>query len=356
MRVKAISLGNTAFEGLNNAYLLEGEVTTLVDTGVSTPSTREQLEVGLADAGYGFADVDQVLLTHHHADHAGLAGAVQQESGAVVRVHEADAPLVTQDPDAEDAFEARQRDLFAEWGMPEASREELVGFLRKSSSISGDPPEVETFTDGARFDVGDRTFEASHLPGHTAGLCGFAVESDYRSYTGAEGEELFSGDALLPYYTPNVGGADVRVEAPLASYLDTLSTIVEAGYSRAWPGHRGPIVDPAGRAADIAVHHRERTDRVLSVLREHGPADAWTVSAHLFGGLSSIHILHGPGEAGAHLGHLADAGVIAPADGAETAADGGEGSTEYEIVDEDADLDALFPDVPGMADRPDPTA
>ncbi|WP_254534905.1 MBL fold metallo-hydrolase [Halomarina litorea] len=352
--MKAISLGNTAFEGLNNAYLLEGEVTTLVDTGVSTPSTREQLEDGLREAGYEFADIDQVLLTHHHADHAGLAGAVQQESGAVVRVHEADAPLVVQDEDAEDAFEDRQRELFAEWGMPEESREELVGFLRKSSTISGDPAEVETFTDGARFDVGDGEFEAVHLPGHTAGLCGFAVESDYRSYTGARGEELFSGDALLPYYTPNVGGADVRVEDPLASYLDTLTRIVDAGYSRAWPGHRGPIVDPAGRAADIAVHHRERTDRVLSVLREHGPADAWTVGAHLFGGLSSIHILHGPGEASAHLGHLEDAGVVAATE--EAAADGGDASKEYEIVDEDADVDALFPDVPGMDERPDPSA
>ena len=352
--MKAISLGNTAFEGLNNAYLLEGEVTTLVDTGVSTPNARDQLEGGLEAAGYGFADVEQILLTHHHADHAGLAGTVQRESGAVVRVHEADAPLVVQDGTAEAAFEARQRELFDEWGMPEASREELVDFLRGSSSISGDPPEVEPFADGARFDVGDGAFEAIHLPGHTAGLCGFVVESDYRSYTGSQGEELFSGDALLPYYTPNVGGADVRVEDPLAVYLDTLSKIVRAGYSRAWPGHRGPIVDPAGRAADIAVHHRRRTDRVLSVLREHGPADAWTVSGHLFGGLSSIHILHGPGEADAHLSHLEDAGVVAATEG--TAADGAEGSKRYEIVDEDANLDALFPDVPGMADRPDPSA
>jgi hydroxyacylglutathione hydrolase len=350
--VRAISLGNTAFEGLNNAYLLEGEVTTLVDTGVSTPSTREQLETGLDEAGYGLDDVEQVLLTHYHADHAGLAGVVQQASGAVVRVHEADAPLVEQDEAAERAFERRQRDLFDEWGMPEAARSELLEFLRVGSSINGEPPEVEPFTGGDRFDVGDGTFEAVHLPGHTAGLCGFVVESDYRSFTGRSGRELFSGDALLPYYTPNVGGADVRVEDPLAAYLGTLTDIAEAEYARAWPGHRGPIVDPSGRASDIAVHHRERTDRVLSVLREHGPADAWTVSAHLFGDLASIHILHGPGEANAHLDHLADAGVVAPVDS------GGDSdaSTSYGIVEEDPNLDAVFPDLARTGDRPRPSA
>ena len=135
-----------------------------------------------------------------------------------------------------------------------------------------------------------------------------------------------------------MGGADVRVESPLANYLETLTRIIDADYARAWPGHRGAIVDPSGRAADIVVHHRDRTDRIVDYLRESGPADAWTVSAHLFGGLSSIHILHGPGEAYAHLGHLEEGGVV------ESGARGAD-SREYVLVDPDPDLDGLFPAV-----------
>jgi glyoxylase-like metal-dependent hydrolase (beta-lactamase superfamily II) len=325
--MNTISLENTAFEGHNNAYLLTGDVTTLVDTGVATPDTREQLRAGLADGGLSFSDIDQILLTHWHSDHAGLAGEIQAESGAVVRAHRADAPLIEQDGAARASMEDQQEKLFDAWGMPDEPREELLAFVAASADSSGVSPSVEPFVPGEHIKAGDRTLTVTHLPGHTAGLSGFTFESD-------RGTELFSGDALLPHYTPNVGGADVRVESPLASYLDTLAGIVERGFVRAWPGHRGPIIDPAGRAADIIAHHRERTDRVLSVLETHGPADAWTVSDHLFGNLENIHILHGPGECAAHLAHLASHGIVEDTPNGYTVI----GYTE-------ADIDALFPEV-----------
>jgi hypothetical protein len=140
---------------------------------------------------------------------------------------------------------------------------------------------------------------------------------------------------LLPHYTPNVGGADVRVERPLANYLDTLERIINEGFVRAWPGHRDPIGDPAGRARDIITHHRERTENVLAVLREHGPATAWTVSAHLFGDLSAIHILHGPGEAYAHLEHLSAHGIVERTE------------ERYRLLGSAPDLDELFPAADG---------
>ncbi|MFC7227506.1 MBL fold metallo-hydrolase [Salinirubellus salinus] len=324
-----VTLGNFAFEGLNNCYVLGLEpdaTTTLVDTGDAYPATEAELRDGLADLGLEFADVERVFLTHWHEDHTGLAGTVQEESGASVHVHEADAPLVSGDEDARAAMRERMESMLARWGMPDASREELLGFM-DGTEASGDPPEVTPFAGGERFDLGSVTLEPVPLPGHAAGLSGFTLESD-------RGTELFSGDALLPYYTPNVGGADVRVEGALAAYLETLTGIVEADYARAWPGHRGAIVDPAGRAADIVAHHRHRTERVVDVLRD-GPADPWTVSAELFGDLSSIHILHGPGESHAHLEHLESAGVVA-----------GSGTPrEYELVEPEPDLDALFPDV-----------
>lgn len=323
-----LSLGGAAFEGENSIYLLGLEPdapTTLIDTGIATDETREELREGVARYGSSLAEIDQVLLTHHHGDHAGLAGEIQAESGCSVFVHEADAPLVEEDPEAAAAQADRLRRVIDAWGMPEDKQHELLTFIDSSDARSGAAPDVKTFTAGETFEIGAVELEAVHMPGHTLGLTGYAFD-------GPAGEEVFSGDALLPYYTPNVGGADVRVDSALAAYLETLSKIIERGYTRAWPGHRGPIIDPVGRAADIVVHHRERTERVLAVL-EAGPATPWEVSAELFGSLSSIHILHGPGEAFAHLEHLESAGVISR--------DG----RAFEQIDPDPDLDTLFPDV-----------
>ncbi|MDZ7730045.1 MAG: MBL fold metallo-hydrolase [Natrialbaceae archaeon] len=90
-----ILLGNDEFEGRNAAYILaDGDDLALVETGIATPPTRRQLFDGIEERGYQPEDVDDIVLTHWHPDHAGLAGEIQALSGATVYVHEADAPIV----------------------------------------------------------------------------------------------------------------------------------------------------------------------------------------------------------------------------------------------------------------------
>jgi len=301
--MERILLSNQTFEGSNNAYLFaDGPETVLVDTGDRVADTKAQLESKLSNHGVGFTDIDRVFLTHWHGDHRGLAGQIQQASGATVYVHEADAPLVAGDEDAWEGMANKQQQYFEQWGMPAEKREEVTAVL-DSVAWRENPPSVTTIEDGDEFVVNDHTFRAVHAPGHTAGLCMFETTVD--------GEDaVLTGDALLPKYTPNVGGADIRLDQPLPAYLRTLQAIAAADYDRAYPGHRDPIDEPTARAEHIVDHHEHRTWRVLSVLREHGPCDAWTVSDHLFGELEHIHILHGPGEAFAHLSHLDDEGVV----------------------------------------------
>lgn len=325
MDLHRIRLGNAVFEGRNNAYLLVGDRTTLVDPGASLDSVRDDLRSGLSAAGVEIEAIDQILLTHWHADHSGLAGELAAESGAVVRAHEADAPLVSGDGDAVAAERRLRERRFDEWAIPAGKREELVAFLDRHDDLQGDAVEVETLSDGDRILAGDDELEVVHLPGHAAGLVGFAAETENR-------EEMFVGDAILPTYTPNVGGADLRVDRPLGRYVESLVRLMDRNVERAWPGHRDPIDDPTARAQAILDHHRERTERVVSVLRERGRADPWTVSADLFGELEAIHILHGPGEAFAHLDHLAHEGV------AERDGDG-----EYRLTTEDPTVADLFP-------------
>ncbi len=306
--MQVVQLENAEFEGENSVYLLQGgDEAALIDTGIATPETEQELRARLATHDLDFERIDTVVLTHWHPDHAGLAGTIQQEGGATVYAHEDDAPLVRREERALEALRDRQREQFEAWGMPAPERDALLDRMEMSDSVAGGPAAVETVAGGDSIEVAGRRLGVLHAPGHTAGQCCFEFRAD-------GGLEAFGGDALLPVYTPNVGGADVRVDRPLERYRDTLQTITARGFERVWPGHRGVITAPSDRARSIVDHHRERAQRVCNVLADHGPATAWETSAHLFGDLEGIHVMHGPGEAYAHLDHLQRHGIVTATD------------------------------------------
>lgn len=64
----------------------------LVDAGL--PGMTETIEAELAEAGFDWADVWAVLVTHQDGDHAGGLSAVVEETDAVVFAHAACAPYV----------------------------------------------------------------------------------------------------------------------------------------------------------------------------------------------------------------------------------------------------------------------
>ncbi|WP_325064092.1 MBL fold metallo-hydrolase, partial [Halobacterium bonnevillei] len=186
-----------------------------------------------------------MLLTHWHSDHAGLAAAIQAAGDAAVYAHEADAPLV--EPPGDDVHDlvAKQEAAIADWGMPADTQRDLLAFMTDHRDLSGGPVDVTPVADGDTLAAGAFDVDVVHLPGHAAGLVAYVFERDGR-------REAFVGDAILPKYTPNVGGADVRVDRPLQRYLDSLERVQSLDLDRAWPGHRGAIFAPADRARDIA--------------------------------------------------------------------------------------------------------
>lgn len=298
--VHRISLPNEYLEGTNNVYLLNGEETVLIDAGSDTPEIRDALTDGFANADLAIPDLDRILLTHYHIDHCGAVGWLVEQSGATVHAHPADQPLIEGDKMAWDQLERRRRDSLDEWGVPKSEIEALFDAFVEGPHLYADVT-VRPLEGGVRVDGCGTIVRTHHTPGHSLGHLAFDLP---------ERNEIISGDALLPVYTPNVGGADVRIEGALAHYVETLQWFAAETFNRAWPGHRAPIADPTDRAQEILHHHRERAMRVLRTLEEGGPMTPWAVSQELFGSLEGVHILHGPGEAYAHLDHLAGTGTL----------------------------------------------
>jgi len=305
-----IALENDELEGDNNCYLLtQTERTVLIDTA---PGNRwGDLFKALRTHDLSPVDVDDVFLTHWHPDHSGLAGAVQWAANAEVHAHKADTDLMS-DSDAWAGYGHRQAQALEQWDVPREKRHEF--FRCQEDTHEGNPasvPAVSAFGRNASFVVGETTINAIPTAGHTAGSVVYEVDR-----TGPAGlNTVITGDTLLPNYSPNIGGSDVRLDRSLDRLLGSLRYLIQADYDRAYPGHGTAIQNPSERAHELITHHDTRARDILRLLRDRGPADVWTVARNLFGDLERFHILIGAGEAHAHLEYLERGGALCVTDG-----------------------------------------
>ncbi|MFB6093108.1 MAG: MBL fold metallo-hydrolase [Haloquadratum sp.] len=304
--VERIGHAGASPEGTNSTYVLSDRGL-VVDPGPPGEGAWETLTDGLAAADLALDAVETVVVTHWHADHAGSAPRLAAAADADLVLHDADAPLVGRYAAERRRRMDRDARRLREWGVPDDVVAEITA--RDEPSPMPDEFPVRAVTEGARVAGG----EVLHTPGHTKGHLALAV-----------GDALFVGDAVLPTYTPNVGGSDTRLDAALSVYLDTLDRLAERAAPAAggagepaptpYPGH-GTAVDLPTRIAEIRRHHADRVGDVVRALP--GPGDAsdggrtpWAVARDLFGELSGIHAKMGAGEAAAHLAFAADAGFV----------------------------------------------
>lgn len=193
----------------------------LVDVGPEGATDR--LETALADIGFGLTDVEQVVLTHHDADHAGGLAALRERTDVTVSAHRAEAPRV---------------------------RGEAAP-VKGSGDDRYPPVDVdEELTGGEAFRTRAGPLRVVETPGHTAGHVSLYLPDERLLLAGdalvADGEEPLSGPK--PSYTVDMDDAADAV-ATLAD-LDVEHTIC----------HHGGYVSVG-------------TDRIREIATELGDAD-----------------------------------------------------------------------------------
>ena len=148
-------------------YLLRGERSLLVDTGVAT-TPEEVILPGLREVGLLPAELDYIVISHADVDHFGGNAAMRQAAPrAVICAHAADAPWISD----------RERILRERYGWyaahgPAADYDDATkAWLR--DALGPDVPVDLELSGGERFRLGaDLIVEALHLPGHSTGHLG----------------------------------------------------------------------------------------------------------------------------------------------------------------------------------------
>jgi glyoxylase-like metal-dependent hydrolase (beta-lactamase superfamily II) len=264
-----------------NAYLLRGEPLTLVDPGPRWPEALAALEQALEAERLRVEDIELVVVTHQHEDHAGLAETIRRRADCPVAAHELVAELLRDEPAgrrAEDEYEIALMQLH---GVPP----EIV---RTVPTISADARQFSesiviehVLRDGDVLTAGGRELVVRLRPGHSPTDTLFV--DDDRAALVADHLLLDTPVVTVAHRPPN-GSPDPRLRPrALIEYRHSLEATVADGLSVAYPGHGERIDDPAPVIAERLATQERRAERILRELGE-GARTGWDVVTTIWRG------------------------------------------------------------------------
>ncbi len=233
---------------------------TLIDTALDTPEARQAIEDGLHALGLHWESIERVIVTHHHPDHYGLAGLIEERSGASIYMLDIDIARGEQYWHRWEEWLPGHTRHFLDHGVPLSGMENNDAESRKSRERVRPATRVQPLHEGETVQLTGHDWDVLWLPGHADGHLGLWQ---------SELNLLIAADAILPRISPNVGLYAYSRPDPLGDYLDTLGKIERLNPSRAVVGHFGPVMDNvAERARELTAHHHERLDLVRSTLKD----------------------------------------------------------------------------------------
>lgn len=258
-----------------NVYLVKSpEGWKIVDTGMNTVEARETWQRAFAELNLTPGDIKEIILTHYHPDHLGLAGWLHEITGAAVRISETGkraAEYIWQ-PEQPQARETTE--FFLTHGMPEEEckdiEDHMIDFMKYITTL---PPLTPIRKGEKMMLAGDEVHIALDTPGHCDG---------HFSFIGEDSRMLIGGDQLLLKISPNVSLWPGMDPNPLQSYIDSLKELRELSISKVYPGH-GPVFTEVNERIDELLHHHElRLEEIIGYLKEGGAQSAYQICRKLF--------------------------------------------------------------------------
>jgi glyoxylase-like metal-dependent hydrolase (beta-lactamase superfamily II) len=252
-----------------NAYLIEDDPLTLIDSGPASIEALEALEFGLRVLGYSVADLELLLVTHHHVDHLGLIHRIASVSGAEIACLDglvAYAAGFEANAAADDAFAAELMLLHGVAADTVAVLQHVAALTRKwGTAFSG----ARALADQDVMTFERRCLRVIHAPGHSSTDTVFV---DDESGIVIAGDHLLANVSSNPLMSPDrtsVGhdGAFPRRLA-LIQYVSSLRATREIDATLVAGGHGPLIVDHRALIDSRLDHHEARAGTVLTILRQ----------------------------------------------------------------------------------------
>ncbi len=271
--------------GRVNAYLIEDEPLTLVDSGPNSAKALDELEQALAARGHAIEDLQLLVVTHQHIDHFGLAAILARRSGApVAALAGLDRHLrdFRTEADLDDRFAAR---IMLRHGVPTdvvtALRAVSASFRAWGCTVAVD----RVLAPGETLQLRDRALRALHRPGHSPSDTVFHDE---------ERRMLLAGDHLLAHISSNPliarpleveGDYDGPRPQALVTYLESLRATRAMDLDLVLGGHGAAILDHAAVIDERLRLHARRAEKIHGLMAR-GPRTAYEMAYEMWGNVA----------------------------------------------------------------------
>jgi glyoxylase-like metal-dependent hydrolase (beta-lactamase superfamily II) len=280
-------------------YLLDGQPSTLIDTGPGTAVAWGALRHALEERSLQPGDIRRVLITHGHHDHFGLAWRLER-AGAELAAHPHDRRSL--------ALDRGYRQLWRELGragLPVVKRLPLIAGLRLLDRTARPVTAVRWLSDGDELEHEHGPIRVHHLPGHTPGHVGFELGGE---------RVIVTGDTILDGLTPNavVDRDPVTPERPflsLAAYAASLARLEALRPKWLLPAHGPCIADVGGQVATLRARQDQRAAEIRGLL-EAGPVTVASLIARLFPAVKLLNIFLAYSEVYGNLLELERVGAV----------------------------------------------
>ncbi len=218
-----------------------------------------------------FEDITQIIITHVHPDHFGLAGKIKELSGAEVTMHKLEEEIIRSRYWDTDSLTQQMGSWLRSNGVPD---DELPGLQNVSLELAKlvDPVAPNRLlSSGETIPVEGSSLQVLWCPGHSPGhICLYDQKRKL----------LFAGDHLLPKTTPNIGMHVQSGPDPLGGYLKALDMLQELDVEMVLPGHEHIFTNFQQRIEELSSHHKERMAHIRGVVGDT-PQVAYDIAARI---------------------------------------------------------------------------
>lgn len=291
-----------------NCYLFEDPLT-LVDPGADWEETAIELDAALRMRGLRVEDVEQIVLTHQHLDHVGLAHRVRERSGAPVAAHHLLVDFLADLPGSMRDEDDYQADVMRLHGVPEERIRELYRVSELHRGYGGSVTVDRPLHEHDVVEFGGRSFEVLFRSGHSPTDTIF-VDRDER--LAIVGDHLIGHISSNPVvHRPLDRPADVRDRRrSLVAYIESMRATAALDLQLLLPGHGNPVEDRHHELVGERLEfHDRRKERIFGALAE-GRRTVYEIAIALWGSLAEREAFLTMSETLGHLDLLEDEGRV----------------------------------------------